>query len=461
MNPGVAAGHPATADAGWEILEAGGSAADAAVSACLASCVAETVMTGLLGGGHAIHWDASTGVARNLDFFTTVPGLGAARSRPDLVELQVPFGEELVHYSVGPASCAVPGVPAGLEALWRAYGRLPWPRLVEPAVRLAQSGVALPPAHAACLAMLAPVMTLDAGARIYSPGGRLLEAGDTLAQPGLASALELLAAEGGRSAYDGTLAEHLLALMADRGGIVTREDLDAYEPQWTEPVEVDYAGRLLLTRSGLSGVPCTFERLPPLAGLDPTDRVLTLEEALIADDRAGHTTNLVTVDELGNACVVTTSLGLGSGDFLPGLDLHLNSMLGETDLVRGELPPGARVNSMMAPTLALDGAGRLEVAIGAAGGTRLRTALVLVGSAILDEGLQPQEAVDRPRLHPTLDVVNAEPGVDERALAKLEARGRAVRRWPDRHHYFGGVSAVGRSGAAADPRRSGAVRTGG
>jgi len=459
MNPGVAAGHPATADAGWEILEAGGSAADAAVAACLASCVAETVMTGLLGGGHAIYWDAAAGVARNLDFFTAVPGLGGPPGRPELVELQVPFGEELVHYSIGPASCAVPGVPAGIDALWRAHGRLPWPRLVEPALRFARDGVALPPAHAACLEMLAPVMTLDAGRRIYSPAGRLLRAGDTLAQPGLVKALELVADEGARSLYDGTLRELLLALLAERGGVVTPADLDAYEPRWAEPVVVEHAGRRVLTRAGLSGVPEVVARLPALADHDATARVLALEAALTADDGAGHTTNLVTVDDRGNACVLTTSLGLGSGDFVPGLDLHLNSMLGETDLVRGELQPGSRVHSMMAPTLALDADDRLELAIGAAGGTRLRTALVLVGVAVLDEGVPPQEAVDRPRFHPTPDVVNAEPGVDERALEELESRGRVVRRWADRHHYFGGVSAIGRNGAAADPRRSGAVRT--
>jgi len=56
-------------------------------------------------------------------------------------------------------------------------------------------------------------------------------------------------------------------------------------------------------------------------------------------------------------------------------------------------------------------------------------------------------------------VVNAEPGVDEDALAQLEGSGLAVRRWPELHHYFGGVSASGRRGAAADPRRSGAVAT--
>ncbi|HVS85744.1 MAG TPA: gamma-glutamyltransferase, partial [Gaiellaceae bacterium] len=161
MRPAVAAGHPATAEAGVEILREGGSAADAAVAASLASCVAETVMTGLLGGGHAIWFDAASGTARNLDCFCAVPGLGAEPREPELLHLDVPFGVETVHYAVGPASCAVPGVAAGLGELWRAHGRLPWRRLVEPALRLARDGVPMPPAHVACLEMLAPVLTLD------------------------------------------------------------------------------------------------------------------------------------------------------------------------------------------------------------------------------------------------------------------------------------------------------------
>src|SRR5438094_5725057 len=208
---GVAAGHPQTVEAGIEILQDGGSAADAAVAASLASCVAETVMTGLLGGGHAIYREAGSGRARNLDCFVTRPGLGAPPRDAELLHLHVPFGEELVHYAVGPASCAVPGVPAGLELLWRTHGRLEWERLVEPALRLARDGVDFPPAHAACLAMLAPVMTMDAGARIYAPDGALLRAGGRLEQPGLAGTLELLADEGGESVYRGSLAEALLA----------------------------------------------------------------------------------------------------------------------------------------------------------------------------------------------------------------------------------------------------------
>jgi gamma-glutamyltranspeptidase/glutathione hydrolase len=133
-------------------------------------------------------------------------------------------------------------------------------------------------------------------------------------------------------------------------------------------------------------------------------------------------------------------------------------MLGEVDLVRGELRPGQRMASMMAPSLAVDDEG-LALAIGSAGGTRLRTALVGVASAILDEGLEAQAAVDRPRFHPVARLVNAEPGVPEVALAELERRGWSIRRWPTIHHYFGGVSAIGRSGPAADPRRSGATRS--
>jgi gamma-glutamyltranspeptidase / glutathione hydrolase len=456
MQAAVAAGHPATVDAGIEILEEGGSAADAAVAAVLASCVAETVMTGLLGGGHATHYDEQNGRVRNLDCFVAVPGLGGEPREPELVHLDVPFGAELVHYAVGPASCAVPGLPAGLEALWREHGRLPWARLVDPAVRLARNGVAFPPAHAACLAMLAPVMTMNEGARIYAPHGELLQGGDTLEQPGLAAALQALAADAA-DVYRGSIGESLLALSSERGGLLTRADLASYEPHWGEPVEVAYSGARLMTRGGLSGLPETVRRLPSLRELGETERVLALVDVLgTGPDIAGDTTNVAVVDGDGSACVVTSSLGLGSGDFLPGLDLHLNSMLGEADLLRGTLEPGARMLSMMAPTLVLDCDG-LSLAAGAAGGTRLRTALLGVVAGILDEGLAAEAAVSRPRFHPASQVVNAEPGVDEGALAALEAQGRSVRRWPAPHHYFGGVSVVSRSGAAGDPRRSGAA----
>jgi gamma-glutamyltranspeptidase / glutathione hydrolase len=458
VDAGVAAGHPATTAAGIRILADGGSAADAAVAASLASCVAETVMSGLLGGGHAIYFEAAGRRARNLDCFVAVPGLGARAREPELLELEVLFGAELVHYAVGPASCGVPGLPAGLVALWEEYGRLPWRELVQPALELARDGVELPPAHAACLAMLAPVMTMNEGAAIYAPEGRLLEAGGRLEQPGLVSALELLA-DDPSTVYTGAIGAELLALSAQRGGLLTEADLRSYGATWSAPAEVGYLDARLLTRGGLSGVPAVVSRLPRLRGLDATARVLALVDLLEAPATGGgDTTNVTVVDEQGNACVLTTSLGLGSGDFLPGLDLHLNSMLGEADLLQGPLVPGARMASMMAPTVVVDADG-LSLAAGAAGGTRLRTALLQVVSGILDEGLEAADAVARPRFPPAADVVNAEPGVDGVALAELEAGGRVVRRWPTQHHYFGGVSVVSRRGAAGDPRRNGAAAT--
>jgi gamma-glutamyltranspeptidase/glutathione hydrolase len=288
--------------------------------------------------------------------------------------------------------------------------------------------------------------------RLYAPTGELLREGDVLRQPGLVRTLELVRDEGAASIYSGTIARSLLALVAERGGVITAADLEGYAPLWSEPVAVEFAGRRVLTRRGLSGVPETLTRYDPGGG--PAALLAALEAVPAMD---GHTTNLTVVDSDGNACVFTTSLGLGSGDWLPGLDLHLNSMLGETDLIREPLRPGERMASMMAPTLALAG-GELELALGAAGGTRLRTALVGVLGAVLHEGVEPQAAIERPRFHPAGPLINAEPGVDERWLDELEQQGRTVRRWTGRHHYFGGVSAIGQRGCGADPRRSGAVR---
>jgi gamma-glutamyltranspeptidase / glutathione hydrolase len=303
------------------------------------------------------------------------------------------------------------------------------------------------------------VMTMNEGAAIYSPGGRLLETGDRLDQPGLVRALEVLAEEGPRSTYAGTIGESLLELVRDRGGLVTRNDLTAYEPRWSDPVTVDYAGVHVLNRPGLAPIAEPLERLSSLRGLEPPERALALVHALSGESgRQGHTTNTTVVDAEGSVCVLTTSLGLGSGDFLPGFDLHLNSMLGETDLLRGDLEPGSRMPSMMAPSLAVDDFGTIVLAAGAAGGTRLRSALVQVLAGVLDEGLEVAEAIARPRLHPAGGTVHFEPGFDAAVAEALQAAGYEVRAWPAQHHYFGGVSAITPSGGAGDPRRSGEAR---
>jgi gamma-glutamyltranspeptidase/glutathione hydrolase len=447
MRAGVAAGHPATAEVGAAILAEGGTAADAVVAMCLASCVAETVYSGLLAGCHAIAFDGSR--VWNLDGFAAVPS-----KEGELREIPIGFGDEVVVYSIGPASCAVPGLPAALGALWEKLGRLPWPRLAEPALELARHGVPLPEMHERSLVMLGDVFSLERGRELFAREGRMLQTGELLVQPGLVQTLEALAEEGTASVYRGSLAEALLRV---DGVVFAAADLRDYSARWTDPVLVGFQGHRVATRAGLSGVPELLPRFPRLAGLSPSDRVLELVTALETLEAGGeHTTNMAAVDAHGRACVLTHSLGVGAGVWVPGFDLQLNNLLGESDIAFGEPQPGDHLQSRMAPSLAFDESG-LALAIGAAGATRLRMALSTVLAGILEEGLDPEDAVNRPRVHPTPDVVDAEPGVDETALEELEASGRTVRRWEHLHHYFGGVSCVGRSGAAGDPRRSGAA----
>ena len=447
MRPGVAAGHPATAEVGGEILADGGTAADAVVAMALASCVAETVMSGLLAGCHAVVFDGSR--VMNLDGFAAVP-----TGRGDLVELPIAFGDELVVYSIGPASCAVPGLPAALGELWERLGRLPWPRLVEPALALARRGVPLPKMHERSLEMFRDLYSLGRGGDLFVRENRTLRENDVLDQPGLVQALEALSEEGAASVYRGSLAEALLRV---DGIVFTAQDLLDYRTRWTDPVIAGFHGHRVATRGGLSGVPELLPRLPRLAELSETERVLALVSALETSHEGGeHTTNMVAVDGHGRACVLTHSLGVGAGVWLPGFDAQLNNLLGESDIAHGDPQPGDHLQSRMAPTLAFDDDG-LALAVGAAGATRLRTALATVLAGILDEGLDPETAVSLPRVHATPEVVDAEPGVSEAALVELEARGRTVRRWDRFHHYFGGVSCVGRDGAAGDPLRSGAA----
>jgi gamma-glutamyltranspeptidase/glutathione hydrolase len=434
---------------GAEVLEDGGTAADAVVAMALASCVAETVMSGLLAGCHAIAFDGSRVML--LDGFAAAPS-GEAQ----LDELEIPFGDELVLYEIGAASCAVPGLPGAVGELWERLGRLPWARLCEPGLAQARSGVALPEMHARSLGMLGGLYALGRGGELFVREGDMLQPGDQLDQPGLVQTLEALADEGAASVYRGSLAEALLAV---DGVVLTASDLAAYRPYWREPALVSYAGRRVATRAGLSGVPELLPRLPQLRGLSATERVLALVDVFEARREAGeHTTNMAAVDVHGRACVLTHSLGVGAGVWIPGFDVQLNNLLGEADIVHGEPQPGDHLESRMAPALVFDGEG-LELAVGSAGATRLRTALATVLAAILDEGHDAETAVALPRVHPTPEVVDAEPGVDELALTALEERGRTVRRWDDIHHYFGGVSCVGRAGAAGDPRRSGAAIT--
>src|SRR4029450_12893207 len=135
-----------------------------------------------------------------------------------------------------------------------------------------------------------------------------------------------MAQRGPASPSSGSIADALLELMRERGGLVTGEDLETYRADWSPPVEVGYLGAHVFTRADLSGLPETLPRVPRLRGLAEAERAVALAETLDGErtDGGGDTTNITVVDAEGNACVLTTSLGLGSGGYLPDLHPALN-----------------------------------------------------------------------------------------------------------------------------------------
>jgi gamma-glutamyltranspeptidase/glutathione hydrolase len=182
-------------------------------------------------------------------------------------------------------------------------------------------------------------------------------------------------------------------------------------------------------------------------------------------DLLGSTTHISAIDADGTCASVTCSNGSGSGVLVPGTGVILNNMLGEEDLNPlgfHAIPPGRRVTSMMSPTVVLRD-GEIVLGLGSAGSNRIRSAILQTIVRAVEEGMGAEQAVRAPRLHFEGGVVQAEPGIDEAALARIEAGGLAVARRPAINLYFGGVQAVARdpeTGALSgggDPRRGGAV----
>jgi gamma-glutamyltranspeptidase/glutathione hydrolase len=456
----VAAGHPATTEVGLRILAAGGSAADAGVAAMLASCVAESVLTGIAGGGFATYYEAATGTTTCLDFFCAVPGLDATRAAAPMEPIAVSFGGVPQRYEIGASSVGVPGVPAGGGAIHRRWGRLPWQRVVAPALSLARSGTLLPQPHAATLASLAPAMLPGFGAQVYAPTGRLLTGGDLLYHPGLDRALGVLADEGPAAFYTGRVARQMVSTIAAGGGVLTSTDLSVYRVLAQPVASAPLAGLTVNARPDLNDFIVTLGSLTDLSTLSRPARAVALAHALrsYGTQRVGDTTNISVVDPDGNACVITLTLGIGSGVWLDGLGIHLNSMLGEGELIRPGTRPGDRMASCMCPTVVTAPDGPLLLAIGSAGATRIRTALLHALVNTLVDGADTFQAIHRPRFHVVSDLVHAEPGYPDDELEALQEAGYKIQRWDRLDHYFGGVSAVGVAGAAGDPRRGGIGR---
>jgi len=501
----VAAGHPLTAEAGAAVLREGGNAVDAAVGAVLASFVAESPLTGPGAGGFMLVHTAS-GENHLLDFFVAAPGRGLVDTDPaPLVPIDVAFAEDaLQRFNCGPSSCGAYGTPAGLAEALRRFGTLALGDLTAAPARAAREGIEVIPMQALLFEVLAPIMrSTPEAAAIYTPAGRPLGTGERIRLPELGDLLERLGAEGPGFLYEGDAAAAVSDWVMQRGGLLTREDLATYQVVEREPAQARFRGRQVLTNPPpSSGGILIADALELLERIDRPGDTRVLAEVIASTNQArddefleglsskdfadrflapdvldgvageiagrlGSTTHLAVLDGEGGCATVTCSNGSCSGVVVPGTGVHLNNMLGEEDLNVGGFhrhPPGARVPSMMAPTVVLR-EGRPEIALGSAGSNRIRSAIVQTVAAVIDGGLPAQRAVDAPRLHVEDDLVDAEPGIDAGTLASLEADGWRLRCWDERNLYFGGVQAVARDArtgelsGGGDPRRGGVAVT--
>jgi len=488
MRGAVAAGHPLTAQAGADVLAAGGNAVDAAVGAALVSWVAESPLTGPGSGGFMLVHRASDCSTRVYDFFVSVPGLGLEqREQVEMDRVDVDFsGGSTQVFHIGAASCAVPGAAAGLEAAHRSFGKLPWRDLFRPAIELARNGVVLNNGQAYLHAILDLILRHTPESReVYERNGERLVAEDTLIQADLATTLELIADEGGKVLYEGELADKISDHLLAHGGSITREDLGSYRVIRRRPVRASFCGEEYLSNPPPSvggiliayGLPLLEELGPGEPGkakaIDALARVMREQaNARIAagsihglaralETRAAvsqGTTHISVVDVKGNAVALTASTGAGSGVVVPGTGIHINNMIGEFDLAKPPRP-GARLSSMMSPSVVLR-AGRAHLVVGSAGSLRLRGSVLQNVVNVVAHNLPVEDAIDRPRVHLEGEDLHCEGGHDPAELDKLEAMGWNVIRWRRQNLYFGGASAVtfedGKLAAAGDPRRGGA-----
>jgi gamma-glutamyltranspeptidase/glutathione hydrolase len=513
MRGAIAAGHRLTAEAGAEILAEGGNAVDACLAAAFTSWVAESPLTGPAAGGFLLVHRARDRSDRLLDFFVALPGRGSRKPvQPHMESIDIDFdGSTSQVFLIGPGSCAVPGALAGLEAAHARYATLPWRRLLEPAIALARQGVELTPQQAYLHAIIDLILRhAPEGRAIYGEHGRM-RAGERIVMNDLASTLELLAEGGARELYEGGLGQEIVGYLAENGGLLTREDLGEYRVIWRRPIRVPYErqqfvsnpppssggiligyGLSLLDRLGAGGEPGTAsaiatlvdvmrEQLRVRGGSFATDlhrgglagklyseeylgaALRRMEDETAPPETAGApgTTHISVVDERGNAASLTASIGSGSGVVVPGTGIHMNNMLGEYDLnpPGRQARPGARLTSMMAPSLALND-GRPRLVVGSAGSIRLRGAILQIVVNVVHHGLPVEEAIEAPRVHFEGSQVHCEGGADPAELDRLEARGYELVRWRRRNLYFGGAAAVerladGSLAAAGDPRRGG------
>jgi gamma-glutamyltranspeptidase len=514
----VAANHPLAAQAGLLALRAGGNAIDAAVATALALAVVEPMMSGLGGDGFYQVYEQAAG--RAVVFNGSGPAPLAAT--PERYAGGIP--------RIGPLSVSVPGTLAALGAMHRRFGRLPWCDLFTEAISFARDGFAATPHYRHFADEYRATLLLDPrSTAIFLINGEAPPVGTPIVQPDLARTLEEIAGEGAETFYRGRLARRLAAGLDAAAALASAGDLEAFEAEEQQPIAIDYRGFNVLQAPPNSTGFVLLEELKMLEhfdlaamGLLSADAVHVMVEAKklafadrerwAADPRTitaplgellsagytarlasgidmrraasvgmaaaadGDTTYFCTADGDGNAVsgVQSINSGFGSGVIAGDTGILLNNRMAYWHLEPGHpnrLRPGRRVRHTMNPPVVLkDGA--LWCVFGTPGADNQVQINMQVLTAMIDFGLDPQQAAELPRWtsnmsgqyanwpHDGEDALTIELRFPDAVRAELARRGHPVKTVGDLEGPCS-VEIIRRDGvtgmllAGSDPRRDG------
>lgn len=448
----VAASNPLASQAGLDILKQGGNAADAAIAAAAVMNVVAPASTGIGGDCFALYYDAKTRTV------TALNGSGRAPQELSLDHLHSQGIRKSIPARSAHA-VTVPGAARGWYDLLDRHGTMTLADVLPAAIHYASEGYGVSPVFGTSWSRPIVEQFLKNGVNTedYLPGGQSPQVGQIVQLPGLASTLRAVAEGGPDAFYTGPIADAIVKTLQEQGSLITHDDLKAHTSTWGDPISTDYRGITVMEHppngQGLAALLALnlAEGLDDFTGLAwdspeklhlmieamrlafadagqyiadpatnpaPIDWLLSeaytaLRRALITPDAAmepptygtppdsSDTIYLCVVDGQGNACSFINSLymGFGSGIVAEGTGVFLQNRGANFSLQPGHpnvLAGGKRPYHTIIPGMALKD-GDLWAAFGVMGGFMQPQGHFQVINAMVDDGLNPQEALDRPR----------------------------------------------------------------
>ncbi|OZI50343.1 gamma-glutamyltransferase [Bordetella genomosp. 5] len=455
----VASQHRKAAEAGAAVLAAGGDAVDAAVATSFAAGVAEPWMSGPMGGGAMVIYRADEDRARVVHFGMRSPAAldpaayplaGGGQVSADLFPWPAVVDDMNCR---GAKAVAVPGVVAGMSEAHAAYGRLSWGEVLQPAVTLAEAGLALDWYTTLMITGSARWLSRDPdAARMFLDEGQWPKAGNwataennRIALTQQALTLAQLAEEGAGAFYGGDIGATLVNDVQRKGGFLALRDLLDYRAQWLEPQRVAYRGGVIHVTPEMTAGPSLarclgrLETLIEPHGHPDADTYLAYAKVLRdeyewrlgnmgdnEDPRApACTTHFSVVDRHGNMCAVTQTLlsAFGSHVVSPGTGMLLNNGIMWFDPEPGKpnsLGPGKRCLMNICPVVGQHN-GR-AFALGASGGRKILPAVMQLVSFLVDYGLSLEDAFHHARIDASTETIMIDPALPPAVQAAIAER---------------------------------------